>query len=161
RPAPPPEGFTAPLAYVPSRIDPNADEMFTRPKTGEYEGDVCGKLVVTEGFGMPGKVAHFEELGAVGLIAVNSGRNPHWGICTTIWGTPDLRDLPRRPKSVVVAVNHVDGQALIAAAQRGEPATVVAQVEEGWYVSPIPVVTIRGTEEPEPFVLLHGHYDSW
>jgi hypothetical protein len=117
--------------------------------------------VVTEGFGMPGKVSHFEARGALGMIAVNPGKNAHWGICTTVWGTPDLRDLPRKPKIAVVAVNNPDGLQLIEAAKRGESATLTTNLTEGWFRSPVPVVTIPGTDEPDPFVLLHGHYDSW
>jgi hypothetical protein len=37
----------------------------------------------------------------------------------------------------------------------------MTEVTEGWFRSPIPVVTIPGTDEPDAFVLLHGHYDSW
>ena len=92
---------------------------------------------------------------------MNPGVNPHWGICTTIWGTPDLNDLGRKPAIPVVAVNNDDGRALIAAAQRGEVATIEAEVEEGWFPSPVPLIRIPGAEEPESFVLLHGHYDSW
>ena len=123
--------------------------------------DFRGKFVVTEGFGMPGKVSFFEARGALGMIAVNPGKNAHWGICTTVWGTPDLRDLPRKPKIAVVAVNNPDGLQLIEAAKRGESATLTADLIEGWFKSPVPVVTIPGTDEPEAFVLLHGHYDSW
>lgn len=156
-----PAGVTAPLAYVEARYARNADEMFSRGLVSEAETDLRGKLVVSEGFGMPGKVAYFEQRGAIGMIAVNPGRNPHWGICTTVWGTPDLHDLPRKPKIAVVAVNNPDGLALIEAAKAGAEATLTAEVTEGWFESPIPVVTIPGTDEPEAFVLLHGHYDSW
>jgi hypothetical protein len=58
-------------------------------------------------------------------------------------------------------VNNPDGLQLIEAARRGESATLTADVTEGWFRSPIPVVTIPGAEESDPFVLLHGHYDSW
>lgn len=153
--------FTAPLAYVPARYARGADELFARNLIGGEDLDLRGKLVVTEGFGMPGKVSHFEARGAAGMIAVNPGRNAHWGICTTIWGTPDLRDLPRKPKIAVAALNNPDGLQLIAAAQRGETVTLRTDLTEGWFASPVPVVTIPGTEEPDPFVLLHGHYDSW
>jgi len=34
-------------------------------------------------------------------------------------------------------------------------------MQEGWFVQKIPVVHIPGASEPERFVLLHGHYDSW
>ena len=154
-------GETAPLGYIANLQDPNTDEVFSRPKPQADDRLAKGRIVITEGFGMPGRVAHFEALGARGVIAVNPGQNAHWGICTTIWGTPDLYDLPRKPTIPVVAVNNPDGQALIAAGKRGEVATIEAAVEEGWYPSPIPVVKIPGAEEPESFVLLHGHYDSW
>lgn len=156
-----PTGITAPLAYVPARYARNADEMFTKGFVSDQEIDVRGKIVLSEGFGMPGKVSYFEQRGAIGMIAVNPGKNAHWGICTTVWGTPDLRDLPRKPKIAVVAVNHADGQALIALATQGAQATLTAHVTEGWFESPVPVVTIPGTDEPNAFVLLHGHYDSW
>jgi hypothetical protein len=156
-----PHGLAAPLAYAPAKYARGADELFSRNLIGGEDADLRGKIVVTEGFGMPGKVAHFEARGALGMIAVNPGKNAHWGICTTIWGTPDLRDLPRKPTIAVVAVNNPDGMQLIEAAKRGQSATLVANVTEGWFKSPIPVVTIPGTDEQEPFVLLHGHYDSW
>ncbi len=61
----------------------------------------------------------------------------------------------------VVAVNNPDGLALIDVAKAGGSVTLTSEVTEGWWESPIPVVTIPGSEEPEAFVLLHGHYDSW
>ena len=106
-------------------------------------------------------MAEFEANGAVGVIAVNPGADAHWGICTSIWGTPDLDDLPRKPTIPVAAVNNPDGQKLIALAEQGGRASIVTQMEEGWYPSNLPVVDIPGTEQPEKFVLLHGHYDSW
>ena len=156
-----PAGLTAPLVYVPARYAQNADEMFTKGFVSDADIDVAGKIVVSEGFGMPGKVSYFEQRGALAMIAVNPGANAHWGICTTIWGTPDLRDLPRKPKIAVVAVSNPDGQALIEAAAAGESVTLTSELTEGWFASPVPVVTIPGTEEAETFVLLHGHYDSW
>jgi hypothetical protein len=156
-----PDGRTAPLVYAPARYARGADELFSRNLVDTGDVDFRGKFVVTEGFGMPGKVSFFEARGALGMIAVNPGKNAHWGICTTVWGTPDLRDLPRKPKIAVVAVNNPDGLQLIEAAKRGESATLTVDTTEGWFTSPVPVVTIPGTDEPEAFVLLHGHYDSW
>ena len=156
-----PDGRTAPLVYAPARYARGADELFSRNLVDVGDTDFRGKFVVTEGFGMPGKVSFFEARGALGMIAVNPGKNAHWGICTTVWGTPDLRDLPRKPKIAVVAVNNPDGLQLIEAAKRGDSASLTAELTEGWFKSPVPVVTIPGTVEPDPFVLLHGHYDSW
>jgi hypothetical protein len=156
-----PKGLTGKLVYAPARYARGADELFSRNLIGDGALDMNGKIVVSEGFGMPGKVTHFEANGAAAMIAVNPGKNAHWGICTTVWGTPDLRDLPRKPKLAVVAVNNPDGLALIELAKRGAEVTLTTNVQEGWFRSPIPVVTIPGAEEPDPFVLLHGHYDSW
>ena len=156
-----PKGLTAPLIFAPTAFDPNTDQVITSPVGGDVDLDLRGKLVLAHGFGMSSMALHFEQRGALGLIAVHPGKHPHWGICSTIWGSPDLHDLPRKPSFVVVSVNHADGLALIEQAKQGGTATVFAELEEGWYPSPIPVVTIPGTEEPDTYVLLHGHYDSW
>src|SRR5580704_1664978 len=34
-------------------------------------------------------------------------------------------------------------------------------MQEGWFTQKIPVVHVPGAIEPERFVLVHGHYDSW
>ena len=154
-------GLTAPLVFAPTAFDPNTDQVITSPVSGDAGVDVRGKLVLAHGFGMSSMALHFERRGALGLIAIHPGKNPHWGIASTVWGSPDLHDLPRKPNFVVVSVSHPDGLALIEQAKAGGTATVVAELDEGWYPSPVPVVTIPGTEEPDKYVLLHGHYDSW
>ena len=55
---------------------------------------VGGNIVVMQGFGNPALTSLIEEWGGIGLIAVNPGTDIHWGTCTTIWGSPDLADLP-------------------------------------------------------------------
>ncbi|WP_019588625.1 M28 family peptidase [Deinococcus apachensis] len=154
------DGLAAPLVYQPSVYAANADDMFSSALLAGNV-DVRGKIVITEGFGMPGKIRELERRGAVGVIAINPGARAHWGICTSIWGTPDLHDLPRKPQVAVANVNRPDGDRLIELAQAGANAVLKTDLEEGWFPSPIPVVTIPGTEDPEAFVLLHGHYDSW
>jgi N-acetylated-alpha-linked acidic dipeptidase len=160
--APAPDGVTAPLVYVPSGFAQGSEDVFdTLDAKAVQHISVKGRIVVTEGYAMPANVQKFQEWGAAGVIAINPGIDIHWGTCTTVWGTPDLRDLPRKPSIPAVAVNKPDGENLIALAREGREATVTADMEEGWYQSKIPVAEIRGTEEPEKFVLLHGHYDSW
>lgn len=127
----------------------------------EVREKIAGCIVVMEGFGNPALSSLIEEWGGVGLIAVNPGIDIHWGTCTTIWGSPDLHDLPRKPKIPVVAVNNPDGKALMALAESGGEVTIRTVMEEGWFPQSIPVVSIPGTEDPQKFVLLHGHYDSW
>ncbi len=122
---------------------------------------VGGNIVVMLGFGNPALTSLIEEWGGIGLIAVNPGVDIHWGTCTTIWGSPDLKDAARKPRIPVVAVNNPDGQKLLALAADGEEATIRTDLMEGWFMQKVPVATIPGTEEAEKFVLVHGHYDSW
>jgi hypothetical protein len=164
-----PEGRTAPLVKLVA--NPKALRSYNRDVATLFGGTIRsveevrqkigGRIVVMEGFGNPALSSLIEEWGGVGLIAVNPGIDIHWGTCTTIWGSPDLHDLPRKPKIPVVAVNNPDGQALMALAEAGGEATIRTVMEEGWFPQSIPVVSIPGTEDPEKFVLLHGHYDSW
>ena len=156
-------GLEAELVYVPAKISSSINTLFDKSQDAALSSEerVSGKIVVSEGFSFPGKILEMEQKGAVGVIAINPGADAHWGICTSIWGTPDLDDLPRKPGIPVAAVNNPDGLALIELAERGGRATIVTEMEEGWYKSPLPEVRIEGTDEPDKFVLLHGHYDSW
>ena len=55
-----------------------------------------------------------------------------------------------------------DGEALIADVQRGPVrASIETWLREGWMRCLLPVVEIRGHEDPDEFLLVHGHYDSW
>lgn len=157
------DGLSAPLVHVPATFSASINTLFVKSQDAEAsrEDNIRGKIVISEGFSFPGKILEFEEKGAVGVIAINPGADSHWGICTSIWGTPDLDDLPRKPTIPVAAVNNPDGQKLLEIAKAGGEVTIRTEMEEGWYKSLIPVVEIPGTEEPDKFVLLHGHYDSW
>jgi N-acetylated-alpha-linked acidic dipeptidase len=164
-----PKGFTAELVYLPANqkalrsYAKSITELFGKPES-EIEATkarIKGRILVTEGFGNPALTQIVEEWGGAGLIACNPGVDIHWGTCTTVWGTPDLDDLPRKPKIPVVAVNKETGEALKAAAAAGGKATLKTRLDEGWFMQKIPVVHIPGAKEPEKFVLVHGHYDSW
>jgi len=158
------QGTEGELVYVPATYSKSVGTLFAKTK---QQATLCeperirGKIVVSEGFAFPAKISEFEQKGAIGAIAVNPGADIHWGICTSVWGTPDLDDLPRKPTIPVAAVNNPDGQAIIQAAKAGTRASIATTMEEGWYPQKVPVVEIRGQQEPDKFVLLHGHYDSW
>lgn len=156
-------GMKGKLVYVGARHNAMIEDMFEQKveSTAEVAAKVRGNIVMSEGFASPGLVSQFEELGAIGVIGINPGVDIHWGICTTVWGTPDLDDLPRKPKIPAVAVNKPDGDALIDIADKGGEVTIFTEMEEGWFSSKLPEVFIRGTEEPEKYVFLHGHLDSW
>ncbi len=123
--------------------------------------DVSGKIVLTEGMASPGKVKDVMAAGALAGIFINPGENIHEGICTTIWGTPDLDSMVRQPSIPVAAVNNPDGQELIALAQRGGTVALSTQLDTGWRRIPVLVTEIKGANSSDEYVLLHGHLDSW
>lgn len=165
---PAPNGVEAPLVYVekpigpPQGYGPQSAVVFGAgydPAPGVP--DVKGKIVLFHGMIMCERIKDFHALGAVGVIAINPGKVAHWGGGSPIWGTADLDDLPFKPAIPAAAVSKPDGEALIALAQNGGRATLVTDFDEGWFKSLLPVVEIKGKSEPDKFVLLHGHYDSW
>ena len=152
-------GMTAPIAYQPSGFAKSVNDIFAAADLG---GDVAGKIVVTEGLPMPGKIADLEVRGAVGVVCISPGERIHEGICTSIWGSPDLTSYMRKPNIPVVSVNNADGRALVELIQGGNPtATITAEHEERWRTIPVLVAEITGAVEPDRFVLVHGHIDSW
>ena len=154
-----PQGVTGEVVYVPRKRSESEDPFdFTAPG----EQDVRGKIVMTDGFAAPGAVRYFESQGAIGQIYVNPGKDIHWGICTTIWGAPDLDSAPRQPRTPVISISRPDGEALGRRLRNGGlTATLYTELKEGWFPCPLIVAEIEGQEEPERFVLVHGHYDSW
>lgn len=164
-----PDGVSAPLVHLAANLKAlrsysrDVGELFGGSIASDEEARrlVAGRIVVTEGFGNPALASLVEEWGGVGLIASNPGVDIHWGTCTTIWGTPDLDDLPRKPRIPVVAVNKPSGEALTALARAGGSATIRTRLLEGFFPQKVPVAHIPGAAEPDEFVLVHGHYDSW
>ena len=165
---PAPQGVDAPLVFVAKPINPPAgwgpsSAVVFGPGYDPAPGtpDLKGKIAVYNGMISSDRIMGFHALGAVGVIAANPGKIAHWGGGSATWGTADLDDLPYKPAIPAVAVNRADGDALIALAGKGGRARIVTEFEEGWFRNLLPVVEIRGKSEPEKFVLLHGHYDSW
>ncbi|KIN74355.1 M28 family peptidase [Sulfitobacter guttiformis] len=158
-----PDGLTGELVYIPGTTNMDEEDAFESQLEASTEmmEKVHGKIVLTEGFASPAIISLMGTCGAIGVIAINPGVDVHWGICTTIWGTPGTDDLPNKPVIPAAAVNFESGQALREIAQSGGKATIFTQMEEGWFSSKLPEITIPGTHEPEKYVLLHGHLDSW
>lgn len=149
------------LLYVPTGHAKSTNSLFDGAGVDASAG-LAGKIVLTEGYPMPGKVAEFSALGVEAMIFISPGQHIHEGICTPIWGAPDLDNAGAQPDIPVIAINRPDGEAL--AAQAGAGSVHVAlrtELEQGWVRCPLVEATIAGTDEPDKFVLLHGHIDSW
>jgi N-acetylated-alpha-linked acidic dipeptidase len=144
------EAVAGEVCYVPSRYAAGTSSLFDLPdaaRTGAHGSDpVAGRVVLTEGFSMPGSVQAFERRGAIAQIYIHPGERIHEGICTPIWGAPTLESIGRKPATPVICINHADGQALIADIQRGTVrAAVNTWLREGWMRCLLPVVEIHGT----------------
>jgi hypothetical protein len=152
----PADGITAPAVHVPAARAKDVTDIFSdhRPET-----DVRGQIVVSEGYAMPAAVLRFERAGAVAQVYINPGKRVHWGICTSIWGTPGDGDLARKPTTPIAAISRPDGERLLRHLKAGGIITVRTALEEGWYRCKLPVATIPGRSDS--FLLVHGHYDSW
>jgi hypothetical protein len=139
------EAVTGELVYVPSiSAGNNPGDVFS---TGVTFGgvDVKGKIVMTEGFASPGKLNDVMAAGAAAGIFINPGQAIHEGICTTIWGTPDLDNQKDQPSIPVLAINNPDGQELIEAAKSGAMVSVTTRLETGWRKIPVLVAEINGS----------------
>lgn len=162
-------GVEAEVCYVPSRYAAGTASLFDVPdaarggqQTASGSDPVRGRIVLTEGFSMPGPVQAFERRGAVAQIYIHPGERIHEGICTSIWGAPTHESIARKPATPVACISRPDGEALITQLERGSVrASVRTWLREGWMRCLLPVVDIRGTTDPDEFLLVHGHYDSW
>ena len=81
-----------------------------------------------------------------GVVFIAPGERIHEGICTSIWGSPDLTSWGRQPTIPVVSVSNPDGAPADRAARRGRRAgaTLVAQHEQRWRPDPGPRRRDRG-----------------
>lgn len=153
------------LVYVPSRYAGGTADLFDTPEAASVSlatDPVRGKIVLTEGYAMPGPVLAFERRGAIAQIYIHSGRDIHEGICTSIWGAPTPESIGRKPRTPIVSVNHADGERLIMLAASGSVrVSLWTWLKEHWTTCLVPVAEIHGTEDPDEFLLVHGHYDSW
>jgi hypothetical protein len=159
------ESIEGDVYYVPSKYAAGTSSLFDTPdaaRGSEGTDPVAGKIVLTEGFSMPGTVQAFERRGAIAQVFIHPGRNIHEGICTPIWGAPTAESVGRRPKTPVVCINHPEGESLIQQIRQGPVrASVRTWLREGWMRCLLPVAEIRGTTDADEFLLVHGHYDSW
>lgn len=149
------------LIYVPSEHAETDAELFGS-RIHQASRDLRGALAITEGMATPQKVADLTALGVVGAIFISPGERIHEGISTQIWGAPDLDTDGHQPRLPIANVSHSDGAWLVESCQSGRvEVALTTYLEQGWMPCPLVVAEIRGADDPDRFVLAHGHIDSW
>jgi len=157
-------GITGQAVAVEAAHASSVSTIFTSGLGNALEGqDVAGKIAVLNGLPMPARIGDLTQAGVAAAVFTSPGANVHEGICTPIWGTPDLDTVSAMPTLSVVEVNKPDGTWLMEQARGGmvREVTVQAHLETRWREIPVTVAEIRGAVVPEEFVLVHGHLDSW
>ena len=148
-------------AMTSSTVREEDDYMFD-PAAVDRNADVKGKIAFCEGTFSPNMVRTVEDMGAIGIIMINPGQRIHESNCSTVWGTPTLDNMDQLPGIPVVSISRPDGDRLLAKWRKGEISLRLrTRMDVGWRRCMLPVAEIRGCDEPDSFILVHGHLDSW
>jgi len=158
-----PQGIVAEVVYVPVKGG-TPGILGDDSLSDDFKGlDVRGKLVITARSG-PDGVLRAQEAGAVGLInAWPSDEDViHEMIASPVWGTPTPETAPRLPQIPCVSVTKRDGDILKEMCRNGTVRVILrTETDTAWRKLRLPVAQVEGIEEPEKFVLVGGHLDSW
>lgn len=148
----PPEGLHVPLV-----------DLRNGTSQDHASHDVDGKAVLLDGMAMPGKVAAAETAGAAAAIFANRDEHVHEMIVSTVWGSPTPDERARLPRIPVVSIGPTARDQLRKALEQRPYVAVdlATRVTTAWTEIPTLVAQVDGIAEPEKFVLLSGHIDSW
>jgi len=156
-------GITAAPAVVQAGHATSSGTLFADLGAAIAGVDLVGKIAILDALPMPARVRDLTVAGAAAAIFISPGKNVHEGICTPIWGSPDLDTVDQLPTLSVAEVNNPDGRWLKEQASAGKIQELIvrANLDTGWREIPVTVAEIRGATNPDEFVLVHGHLDSW
>jgi len=123
--------------------------------------DVRGKIVLIEGLASPETTKIAEGQGVVGHIHINDA-NLHEMTISPVWGSPETDDAVNLPHTPAISVLEATGEMLKDMLRTG-PVSVrlFTEVETSWRKIPLVIGKIQGRTEPDRYVLLSGHLDSW
>lgn len=140
----------------------------------DYEGkDIRGKAVLVEvsySPATPEKARIAAEMGAAAMVCANWGEDGHPEqdyICgrglKSVWGNPTPETWNDIPQIVGVSVTHSGGLYLKKLCEENEKVVVniSSQSTREWGPLRFPVAFLKGTTEPEKFLLVNGHIDAW
>ncbi|MBW2149407.1 MAG: M28 family peptidase [Deltaproteobacteria bacterium] len=136
----------------------------------DYQGkDVQGKITLSElSYSPPRqeKQRIAAEHGSIAQIMINWGpsdcKTLAYGSVKPPWGNPTpatLADMPRIPS---ITISRADGEYLMGLCRTGRVRVWLrAESPEEWRRAQNTLGLLEGSEEPDKFVILGGHMDSW
>lgn len=137
----------------------------------DYIGkDVEGKAVLVEvsyAPATPEKAMLASEHKAAAMICMNWGQPENELICNralkAVWGNPTPENFGTIPQIAGVSVTRKDGEYLRELCLKNEKVVVNLDVQSSreWMHLPQPMGILRGTEEPEKFLIVSAHLDAW
>lgn len=142
---------------------PSADveaELIRVPDAADLaRSGVAGKIVMTDGLAVVSAVKAAQEAGALGVVFVAGAKMFHEMIVSSVWGSPEPKDLDAYLRIPAVTVGYADGERIRKSAEQS-PATILkTRVTTGWTTLATLSADVGPTENG--YLLLTGHIDSW
>lgn len=153
-----PEGLEGELVYV----GPADEETVTTHREDFTGVDLAGRIALLRGYPSPELIFETERAGAVGAVCIAPSPRLVNMIVSSVWGHPTRDDAKRLPTIPIVSITETDGRRLESLVRRASVrVSLGTQTDTGWRKVPLVVAEVAGATEPEKFVLIANHLDSW
>ncbi|MGB5163191.1 MAG: M28 family peptidase [Thermoanaerobaculia bacterium] len=153
-----PGGLAGELVYV----GPTDPKIVTTRDEDFENVDLEGRIALLRGYPSPPLIYQAERAGAVGAVCIAPSPRLVNMIVSSVWGHPTREDAKRLPTIPIVSITETDGRRLEDLARQGQvQIQLEAKTDTGWKKIPLVMVEIPGAVEPEKFVLIANHIDSW
>ena len=151
----PPGGLEAELIYLGEEVEKNDEEV-----------DVRGKVVLITGSRESRSEATrlARENGAAAQVHVTPGKTRTFIAVQPriVWGSPTPETIDKNLSPPILSVCNEDGRYLLDLVRKGPVILrLKANAWFGYRKVRLPVGRIKGTGDPDKFVLVGGHYCSW